>query len=131
MRATRQQRQKFTALLFDNTRESNGDLRAAERLMRYGATLARIAELECSGPLGNRQFSQEVADAIIKRWNEEGWPKMAAKRERIQDKVIRLCASLRATPVFSNDPRGCCLKIAVTTGKTDDWGREGICVPTA
>jgi hypothetical protein len=32
-------------------------------------------------------------------------------------------------PVFSGDPRGAVLKIKVPSGRTDDWGQEGICVP--
>lgn len=33
-------------------------------------------------------------------------------------------------PVFSGDPRGACVKLRVPSGKTDDWGQTGICVPT-
>lgn len=32
-------------------------------------------------------------------------------------------------PVFSGDPRGACVKIRVPSGKTDDWGQTGMCVP--
>ncbi len=31
--------------------------------------------------------------------------------------------------LFSGDPRGCTVKLEVPSGKTNDWGREGICVP--
>lgn len=34
------------------------------------------------------------------------------------------------TPIFSGDPRGCVLKLAVPSGKVNDWGKEGICVPS-
>ena len=33
--------------------------------------------------------------------------------------------------IFSGDPRGITVKITVPSGKTDDYGKEGICVPTA
>lgn len=33
-------------------------------------------------------------------------------------------------PHFQGDPRGACVKLSVPSGKTDDWGRTGICVPT-
>lgn len=31
---------------------------------------------------------------------------------------------------LSGDPRGCTVKLTVPSGRTNDWGREGICVPT-
>lgn len=31
--------------------------------------------------------------------------------------------------VMQGDPRGCVLKIQVPSGRTNDWSREGICVP--
>jgi len=33
-------------------------------------------------------------------------------------------------PIFQGDPRGACVKLKVPSGKTDDMGREGMCVPT-
>lgn len=35
------------------------------------------------------------------------------------------------TPIIGGDPRGCVLKITVPSKSTNDWGREGICVPAA
>jgi len=34
------------------------------------------------------------------------------------------------TPVFSSDPRGATVKLKVPSGKTNDWGDIGVCVPT-
>lgn len=31
--------------------------------------------------------------------------------------------------IMQGDPRGCVLKTAVPSGRTNDWGREGICIP--
>lgn len=31
--------------------------------------------------------------------------------------------------VFQGDPRGCVFKLQVPSGRTNDWGKEGICVP--
>ena len=33
-------------------------------------------------------------------------------------------------PIFNGDPRGAVLKLSVPSGRTDDWGQEGICVPS-
>lgn len=46
--------------------------------------------------------------------------------DRIRDLVDQLpgCKAL-----FSGDPRGCTVKLQVPSGRTNDWGAEGICVP--
>lgn len=31
--------------------------------------------------------------------------------------------------VLSQDPRGCTVKLQVKSGLTNDWGKDGICVP--
>ena len=32
-------------------------------------------------------------------------------------------------PIFHGDPRGAVVKLNVPSGRTDDWGQEGVCVP--
>lgn len=51
-------------------------------------------------------------------------------------KDCRLEADIRKTlepygiePIFSGDPRGCTVKLKMPSGTTNDWGREGVCVP--
>jgi hypothetical protein len=41
------------------------------------------------------------------------------------------CESIGAgcVPVFSGDPRGATVKLRVPSGRTNDWGATGICVP--
>jgi hypothetical protein len=34
-------------------------------------------------------------------------------------------------PVFSGDPRGATVKLRVPSGKCDDWGQTGLCIPTS
>ena len=34
------------------------------------------------------------------------------------------------TPIFGGDPRGAVLKLRVPSGKANDWGGAGICVPS-
>lgn len=46
-----------------------------------------------------------------------------------QHRVRKLCEPLAIVPIFGGDPRGCVLKLKVPSGKTNDWGHEGICVP--
>lgn len=53
----------------------------------------------------------------------------ARRDERIEARIIALLAPYDVTPKFGGDPRGCTVKLQVPSGKTDDWGAEGICVP--
>ena len=32
--------------------------------------------------------------------------------------------------IFSGDPRGCTAKLNIPNGETNDWGKEGWCIPT-
>lgn len=44
--------------------------------------------------------------------------------------ITRLAVKMGAKAVhFSGDPRGCTVKLVCSDGYTDDWGREGFCVP--
>src|SRR6266581_8123789 len=102
----------------------------AKRLMRYGATLGRIAEMDCNGPSMPNDLTPEQYNKIQARWGRY-MEKMHAKESRIERKVTELCAEFECKPVFQGDPRGNVLKIQTPDGYTNDWGREGICVPTS
>lgn len=100
---------------------TEGDIRwIAGRLLYYGATLGRIAENQCNG--------YQTWDY---KWDEKAAAKDEAKEARIQARVGKLCTMIGCKPVFQGDPRGNVLKIQVPDGYTNDWGKEGICVPTS
>jgi hypothetical protein len=103
---------------------------AAQRLLRYGATLGRIAVDDCNGPGYPNGLTPEQYNRIDARW-EAYMDKQHAKEERINVKVTELCAKFGCKPVFSGDPRGCVLKIGMPDGFNNSWGGEGLCVPTA
>ena len=86
---------------------------ACRDLMRLGATYGRLAEMEC---------------------NDE---RFGTKEERRQGSIERSVQRILkgampgAHAVFSGDPRGNTIKVTVPSGRTDDWGDTGICVPTS
>lgn len=92
----------------------------ARKLLRYGATLGRIAENQCNG--------YQTWDH---KWDEHSEKRDEAKEKRIQERVTILCERFNCKPDFKGDPRGNTLKIIVPDGYTNDWGRTGICVPTS
>ncbi len=127
-RATQKAREEFVALIVMHAAGPTGigsqdereRISAAQRLLRYGATLGRIAENQCNG--------YQTYDY---KWDEKAAKRDEAKEERITAKVVKLCESIGCKAVFQGDPRGNTLKIAVPDGYTNDWGREGIGVPTS
>lgn len=82
-------------------------LHDCQRIMRYAATIQRLAETAC---------------------NRELTPTESARSLRMANRVIELCGP-SIVPIFHGDPRGCVVKLTVPDGYTNDWGAEGICVP--
>jgi hypothetical protein len=59
-------------------------------------------------------------------------PRQERNEEKVCEQIRQRCHSLGEgfAPVFQGDPRGCCVKLKVPSGYTDDWGQTGLCVPT-
>jgi hypothetical protein len=102
----------------------------AQRLLRYGATLGRIALEDCNGVDAPNGLTPEQYRAIDARW-EKYMDRQHAKEERIEGKVREICARFGCRPVFSGDPRGNVLKIVMPDGYSNSFGGDGLCVPTS
>jgi hypothetical protein len=85
--------------VFAMARHSNVNLHDCQRIMRYAATIRRLAETACN---------RELTIAEIR------------KDEKMQMDIIEICAPSDVTAKFNGDPRGCVVKLVVP---------EGICVP--
>ena len=57
-------------------------------------------------------------------------PRYLVREARAQRHISALCGRLGIIPKFQGDPRGACVQLTVPSGKTDDMGRTGVCVPT-
>lgn len=115
----------------------------ARRLMRAGVSLHRIAELQCSSEAADRDRvpCPGGADTCLCRdyGSYEGIgvpasvhgtvPRINVREAAIKRRVRALCTQHNLVPVFNGDPRGAVLKVKVPSGVTNDWGREGVCVP--
>jgi hypothetical protein len=64
-------------------------------------------------------------------WDERAAMKDERKEKDIENKISMLCDPFDCKPRFGGDPRGSTIKIVMPDGYTNDWGGEGICVPTA
>ena len=71
-----------------------------------------------------------VCDCDAFNGEHESIPRIDRQTARIERHLTELLAKYSIKPDFQGDPRGCCVKLIVPSGKTDDWGRTGLCVPT-
>ena len=88
--------------------KEGADLPTIEAVLRLSQTYQRLQIQDCNVGL------TDVERARVEAY--EG---------RLTD-TLRL---VRMRPVFSGDPRGVTVKIQVPSGKTNDLGNVGICVP--
>lgn len=80
------------------------------------------------------------AQDLIREWCGKASPRFIDKDSgnhttafdaiKASDMDVKRARITRFEPVFQGDPRGACVKIRVPSGKTDDYAREGVCVPT-
>lgn len=129
-RTSKKDREEFVAVL---TRECPAIdpvrvARIAGRIMRYGATMGRLAEEECNG------------DWPIRKVNQDEWRKLLDKRKlHAANGVLTACWELAANkelkikPVFGSDPRGFTVKLLLPSGRYNTWGgrEDGWGVPTS
>lgn len=125
----------------------------AKQLLRNASILHRLAEDECNGApwcfneeprhlfyrgnpkgqvtaCGEPLVTPENVTAKIKgseKFSRVTCP--SCKADFIERRVRRRLSGMPFEPVFNGDPRGAVLKIKVPSGRTNDWGQEGICVP--
>lgn len=80
----------------------------ARKLMRYAATDDRFACQDCNEGLSAEEEERQKAN---------------------QQRILSLCREWGIVPVFNGDPRGATVKLQVPSGRKNDWGQVGICVP--
>lgn len=124
----------------------------ARKLMRYSTTLQRLAEAECNGddwrdehgprhyvnisepgPMvtkcGENLVTAENTPAKVRSSKYWGRVTCSSCRSVRLEEIARRTVPAGFTVLTQGDPRGAVLKIKVPSGRTNDWGREGICVP--
>jgi len=118
-------------------------------VMRHAATLQRLAEAQCNGdyPADNGERKVKACCKCEGLWAPESLMERAIDKRNphptsAEHAACRICKDCRTaelvtealapynvTPVFQGDPRGAVVKLRVPSGKTDDWGQTGLCVP--
>lgn len=125
----RSEREEFIAAM---TREGVS-LEACRAVLRDAMTVQRIALAECNGdwPADNGQRETELCSECACAFAPSALTKAkVCPKCRARARIKRALESFKVEPVFSGDPRGACVKLRVPSGRTDDWGHSGVCVPT-
>lgn len=115
----------------------------ARQILAKANTLQRIAELSCSSEAADRDRvpcpavkSGKMDDCLCSMIPEadsehETVPRIDRQEARIKRQLERLMVGREGFKLnFQGDPRGAVVKLAVPSGKYDDLGREGLCVPS-
>lgn len=102
------------------------------RLFSLSQTLHRLAVAQCNGdwPADNGERKTVVCPECAGCWHPsamKGTPKLCPDCRATARTHAIMPTGFRA--VLQGDPRGCVLKVAVPSGRTNDGGREGICIP--
>lgn len=104
------------------------DAQTCSRICRAAKTYERVQESLCNGPhwAGDPNIPMDRYSKMMDRWQA----RTEKEDKRLETLLARLVGLLGPGygAVLSGDPRGCVVKVKCPDGRTDDWGREGICV---
>ena len=122
-------------------------LDVARLVLRHAATLQRLAELACSSeaydrdrvpcpgqaiendPRKARQGIGCICDYDADTHRHGDVSRGEVKEQQLRVRIEALLFPYNVRPVFQGDPRGAVVKLVVPSGRTDDWGQTGLCVP--
>ena len=101
-------------------------------LLRYARTLHRLAEAQCNGdwPADNGQRPTAACHVCDSLWAPEAIRDQKCPDCRTKAAVRQLLDGTGIEPIFSGDPREAVLKLRLPSGRTNDWGQTGFCVPS-
>ena len=102
------------------------------RVLSWAATIQRLAAAECNGdwPCDNGERTVIACVRCEMGYVPSQLQSGVCPSCRAGDRVHHLLAPYGIQPVIQSDPRGACVKLKLKSGKTNDWGNTGFCVPT-
>lgn len=101
-------------------------------VLRHATTIQRLSVAECNGDWPCDNGERKVLPCPV---CESGYVSSSIKAGACPNcrAARHITAALKpygVVPDFQGDPRGACVKLKVPSGRTDDGGRIGLCVPT-
>ena len=108
-------------------------IETSRAVMRDATTIQRLAVAACNGdwPCDDGERPVTPCAKCGNRYHASTLRKGGLCPDcRAQARIRTILAPFHVTPIFGGDPRGCCVKLRVPSGRTDDGGNEGLCVPS-
>ena len=110
-------------------------------ILRDASTIQRLAVVACNDEAADRDrvrcpadscpcLCQDYGDFDFNTSQHGKVPRYALTDRAAQRRIVARLAPYNVSAVFDGDPRGACVKLRVPSGRTDDSGQIGICVPT-
>lgn len=136
MSATQKQRDVFIGRMvheYAGTLSVEEVVAAVRRILRLGVRYRRLQEAYCNDdwPAGHGQRNVAVCPRCESTWDPATVRKDGCLNCRTEAAVVATAQRLGCGVVFQGDPRGATIKLVLPSGYTDDWAREGLCVPTS
>ncbi len=109
-------------------------LEACSLLMRNAITYQQIQVMRCNGPAeaSSPTLPNDVIRAAIERlevWTEKRDEQLSRRIEELTVDLVKLGAPINGVDL-GGDPRGVCVKLIRTDGRSNSWGGESRwCVP--
>ena len=106
-------------------------LETCSRICRAAASYLRVQEDVCNGHPANS--SPTLPIETVHRL-QKAWEKQTNKRnEQLSKLIAKLALTLPGAKGVNlgGDPRGCTVEIVFHDGRSNNWGRDAICVPGA
>lgn len=88
-------------------------IKTAGDLIRLAKRHHKLIEDHCNG---------------VEVYGADDEPKAPLRNNR--QSLTGLAAKCLCGVVFAGDPRGCTVKLTLPSGETNDWGKDGWCIPT-
>lgn len=106
-------------------------VQAARRVLSLTQTIHRLAVAQCNGdwPADNGQRPVTACPQCDRHWAPNTVTRLGCQDCQAEAKIRQALFGTGVEPIFGGDPRGAVVKLRVPSGATNDWGREGICVP--
>lgn len=116
---------EFAAIVADEVAFEALRLRGNSRV-----TLPRNAALICDRIIRLAKSHHLAQEQLCNGYNVSFYEAKSDGLERLLRAAVAELGE-RFGVVFQGDPRGATVKLTVPSGYTNDWGNEGVCVPTS
>ena len=113
----------------------------ARLVLRNATTIQRCEEAVCSSEAADRDRvpcpaikSKDDSDCCCDCYPDGehcDTPRVQVAILRARQRIAEACKPWGIKPNFSGDPRGCCVKLLLPSGRYNSWGgaEDGFCVP--